>query len=545
MSIFLIDKIKPINSGKFPVYEDVDGYGGFQVRTNSVDRNGIPAANRKIGMLVYTVAEETFWQLKGGIANINWQQVALGAGGGGSGSGSTITPGPANTVAISDGSSVVFSKITDGYVDGNAAIAGTKINPDFGSQNITTLGSLTANDGYFEAFAKFGGHSKPLSASVGLGNGAIYFDSSDGRFKVSEDGGANYVDLLGSTLPPTHVNQDEVLITYGLGVSGGAPVPLFGKIGNSHVSDNANIDGTKIISDFGQQNILADGYVSVNDGYFDGSVYFQESTQPPVVPSNNGSIYFNSTDHKFKVYENSTDNWVDLVKATVYADDHTPGLVQLSGDLDGYESSYFSPRVGSINGISVPQRSGPANPLKPGNLLQANGDYSLDYGPLNLEGGDGYISGRLPIENGGAALNYCEFSFSSSVIRTSESVWETAGAAIVNSNNIAPQNSGTKTRTIKLRVLLQTTGPEAQVMLYNYDQGSVVALKNTTNQDPTQRQTYLSTTSLTPVLLESDDLTGLLSDSIYEVRIRMVDSLTNTDADQVVCIMSKLCVEWS
>lgn len=29
MSIFLIDKIKPINSGKFPVYEDVDGYGGF------------------------------------------------------------------------------------------------------------------------------------------------------------------------------------------------------------------------------------------------------------------------------------------------------------------------------------------------------------------------------------------------------------------------------------------------------------------------------------------------------------------------------------
>jgi hypothetical protein len=32
MSIDIISKIKPKNNGQFPVYDDVDGYGGYQVR---------------------------------------------------------------------------------------------------------------------------------------------------------------------------------------------------------------------------------------------------------------------------------------------------------------------------------------------------------------------------------------------------------------------------------------------------------------------------------------------------------------------------------
>jgi len=78
MAINLISKIKPKNAGAFPVYEDVDGYGGFQTRDSISDRNSIPSLNRKIGMLVYVRADGNYYTLSGGIADINWTVVSLG-----------------------------------------------------------------------------------------------------------------------------------------------------------------------------------------------------------------------------------------------------------------------------------------------------------------------------------------------------------------------------------------------------------------------------------------------------------------------------------
>jgi hypothetical protein len=72
MSIDLISKIKPKNNGAFPVYDDIDGYGGFQVRLNTTDRNNIPTLNRKAGMLVYTQADGNYWQLGTGLTNADW-----------------------------------------------------------------------------------------------------------------------------------------------------------------------------------------------------------------------------------------------------------------------------------------------------------------------------------------------------------------------------------------------------------------------------------------------------------------------------------------
>jgi len=63
MTIPLIDKIKPKNNGSFPVYDDVDGYGGFQVRLNIADRDSIPDLNRKAGMLVKTLSDGYYWEL--------------------------------------------------------------------------------------------------------------------------------------------------------------------------------------------------------------------------------------------------------------------------------------------------------------------------------------------------------------------------------------------------------------------------------------------------------------------------------------------------
>jgi hypothetical protein len=81
MAINLISKIKPKNAGAFPVYEDVDGYGGFQTRDSISDRNSIPVLNRKIGMLVYVRADGIYYTLSGGIDNANWIDANLGIGG--------------------------------------------------------------------------------------------------------------------------------------------------------------------------------------------------------------------------------------------------------------------------------------------------------------------------------------------------------------------------------------------------------------------------------------------------------------------------------
>lgn len=81
MAINLISKIKPKNDGAFPVYEDVDVEGGYQVRTDLTDRDSIPALNRKEGMLVYVQEEEIYYTLTGGITNDDWVEAQMGGGG--------------------------------------------------------------------------------------------------------------------------------------------------------------------------------------------------------------------------------------------------------------------------------------------------------------------------------------------------------------------------------------------------------------------------------------------------------------------------------
>ena len=78
MPINVISKLKPINNGSFPVVEDVDIEGGYQVRDDTTDRNSIPSANRKEGMLVHTLSDGYFYTLSGGITNSDWVVADLG-----------------------------------------------------------------------------------------------------------------------------------------------------------------------------------------------------------------------------------------------------------------------------------------------------------------------------------------------------------------------------------------------------------------------------------------------------------------------------------
>lgn len=76
MSISLISIIKPQNDGYFPVFEDIDGYGGYQVQPNTTTRDAIHTLNRKVGMLVYVVATDSFYQLDSDLTT--WNILPLG-----------------------------------------------------------------------------------------------------------------------------------------------------------------------------------------------------------------------------------------------------------------------------------------------------------------------------------------------------------------------------------------------------------------------------------------------------------------------------------
>ncbi len=65
--------IKPLNSGAFPVWEDIDGLGGFRTVADITARNAIYANERKLGMQVKTQSDGNTWTLVGGILDANWQ----------------------------------------------------------------------------------------------------------------------------------------------------------------------------------------------------------------------------------------------------------------------------------------------------------------------------------------------------------------------------------------------------------------------------------------------------------------------------------------
>lgn len=67
---------------KYPTHNEIYGKGGFRSVADVAGRNGITPARRSVGMLVYVIAEEKLYQLKGGVADANWAEIAFGTGSG-------------------------------------------------------------------------------------------------------------------------------------------------------------------------------------------------------------------------------------------------------------------------------------------------------------------------------------------------------------------------------------------------------------------------------------------------------------------------------
>lgn len=67
---------------KYATHSDIYGKGGFRSVASNAERDLITPARRSVGMLVYSILEEKFYQLKAGIANSNWVESQMGGGAG-------------------------------------------------------------------------------------------------------------------------------------------------------------------------------------------------------------------------------------------------------------------------------------------------------------------------------------------------------------------------------------------------------------------------------------------------------------------------------
>lgn len=146
MPVDIVTKIKPKNNGQFPTYDDIDGYGGYQVRGTIADRNAIPALNRKAGMLVYVQADTNYYQLGVGLTNSDWAIANLGNSG--SLAGDVTGAIGSNSVTKINGATVpVAGSLTTGnvpQVSGSSALTYAPVNLAGGANFVT--GSLPAGN---------------------------------------------------------------------------------------------------------------------------------------------------------------------------------------------------------------------------------------------------------------------------------------------------------------------------------------------------------------------------------------------------------------
>jgi hypothetical protein len=266
MPVTVIDIIKPngipIGQSLFPTVEDIDILGGFQIQANAAGRLAIPQVNQKIGMLVYQLDNSTYYNLTVIGSPGTWVIATFSGGGGftaggdlsGSSSSQTVIQIHGATVPIagslitntvlqvSAASTLTYALLIDANISSSAAISGTKINPNFGSQTITTSGTITANS----VSAGAAGISGTLTAAsikdTGISiAGAVLTDAS-GNFSSGK------INLASST--------------YITGI-----LPTVNQANQTMVGDVSGTTGSATVIKLQGNNVLAQTLNSIQDGY--------------------------------------------------------------------------------------------------------------------------------------------------------------------------------------------------------------------------------------------------------------------------------------
>jgi hypothetical protein len=79
----IASKIAPFDTNDiYETHDEIYGKGSYRTVANDTERDAITVARRKEGMLVYVLADDIIYQLRGGITNANWHIFLSGTGSG-------------------------------------------------------------------------------------------------------------------------------------------------------------------------------------------------------------------------------------------------------------------------------------------------------------------------------------------------------------------------------------------------------------------------------------------------------------------------------
>lgn len=195
------------------------------------------------------------------------------------------------------------------------------------------------------------------------------------------------------------------------------------------------------------------------------------------------------------------------------------GSFSAGGDLSGTSSSQ------TVIGLQTnPVQSGALGSTQDGYVLTWH-NASTQWQALPATGG----GGGTTVQTGANYGHYLTVYPFVGINQTNSATFVNAAFFEFDPTTITAANG---TRTITLRVIAETTGPQITVQLYNYTAASAVT------------GSTLTTTSGTPVTLATGDLTANLTNgpATYIVQIQMASGLTT---DRVTLDMATLKITWS
>jgi hypothetical protein len=301
-----------------------------------------------------------------------------------------------------------------------------------GQPSITTLGTITAgtwNAGTIPVLhggtglTTFGAINTVLYTSSADVLAAVPASTSAGQFlQTTTVGGApswkTVLDVVnGGTNSGAALSGSSIMISDGSAIVQGdagttstvlhgnaSGAPFYGPVVTDDIAD-LNVTAGKLAADAVTTVKILDANVT-RDKLADNAVNASKLAvagdgTPDQVLISNGDGTFSWSDQSALTPD------LSLGDLTNVGDDSETSANILIADGDSWESRAVSGDAGISNSgvVTVDRIHGATLPvagaLTTGNVLQVSGTSSLAYGPLNIAGGSDYITGVLPVSNGG------------------------------------------------------------------------------------------------------------------------------------------------
>ena len=277
--------------------------------------------------------------------------------------------GSANHVLKTDGSGVLsFGTIVNASVDLNAAIAGTKVAPNFGSQNISTSGNITSTAG-------------TITSPVLVAQGAS--GSGDGIILLNSGGGTN-----ADFARIRQVLSDDSFVIENK--ASGSYVSRFTIASNGEVNipNKLNCNG----------GLDTDGDVQFNSGTTNMNILF-DASEKQLDFDDNVKISFGSGSSSFKIFSDATDSIIQSyqegnIKIRHSADDGSNVQNSIVSIADGAVQLYHSGNqklATASGGVSITGTLTASSTITTSGNIFATNDSQQDIGTTSVRFANGFF----------------------------------------------------------------------------------------------------------------------------------------------------------